>query len=56
MDVYNRIIVIVGIVLLAGWLGYLSYDAKDIAIICGMLGQPASIYIAAKGRGSSTNV
>ena len=53
MGVFNRTILILGLVGLAGWLAYLGIDPQAIAGIIAAVAGPLTAYIAVKGKGGN---
>jgi len=51
MGVFNRTILILGLIGLAGWLAYLGIDPEKIAVICSAVSAPLLTYIGVKGSG-----
>ena len=51
MAKYNRILGIICLLSLAGWLGWKEYSAQDIISIVNAVGIPLATYIGIKGVG-----
>ena len=51
MNVFNRMVIILAIVALAGWLAFLKIDPEAIVKIIMAVSTPAGIYIGVKGLG-----
>ena len=51
MGIFNRTIIILAIIALAGFLAYLKIDSEQIAKIIMAVATPAGIYIGVKGPG-----
>lgn len=51
MGVFNRTVLIAGLIGLAGWLAYLQIDPEKIAVIIAAVAGPLTAYIGIKGTG-----
>ena len=59
MNKFNRTIVLLGLMVLAGWMSYLmaveDFDSEKVSYILGLVAGPVGAYIGVKGSNTQDN-